>query len=181
MSLEMKNNRDIRMIALFTSLSLLFGIYAGQFSAGLVASRFSNYRYAEVVRGTVYIDTPSQIEICPPYPDDDRTLSSFIITDGKTNGYALGESEINEKGLEPYSYKCSYTLEFPIEVSPTGKYSLIFSSGTDIESSLSGEFEFNGILGDNAFIPEGSGIEPSAVLWFLTTVCPGTQLICADQ
>ena len=181
MSLGMNNNRDIRKIALFTSISLLLGIYTGQFSAGLVADRFSNYRYAETVTGTVYIDTPSPIEICPPYPDDNGTLSSFIITDGKTNGYALGESEIYEDGLEPYSYKCSYTLEFPIEVSPTGEYSLIFSSGTDIEASLSGELEFDGLLGDNAFIPEGSGIEPSAVLWYLTTVCPGTQLICNDQ
>jgi hypothetical protein len=170
----------VRLIALLTSVSLLLGLFIGQFSGKFLAGKFSSFQYVETISGTVYIDTPSQIEVCPPYPNDDPALSSFIITDDKTNGYALGEGEIYEYGLEPSSYKCSYSLNFPIEVSPTGKYSLIFSSGSDFESSLNGDLAFDGSVSDYYDSPQGAKIQPSNVLWFLTTVCSGSQLICLD-
>ena len=180
MSQVSRSNRSVRLIAILTSLSLLSGLFIGQFSGKFLAGKFSSFRYAETISGTVYIDTPSKSDVCPLYPNDDFELSMFIITDDKTNGYALGEGRIWENGLEPRSYKCSYSLDFPIEVSPTGKYSLIFSSGSDFESSLNGDLSFEGIVKDYYDSPQGAKIQPSDVLWFLTTVCSGSQLICLD-
>lgn len=129
--------------------------------------------------GYVNIETPGSTGPCPSYPEDDYRLSSLIITDGITNGYALGHKDVYETGLEPYSGNCSYYLEFPIKVSSTRDYFLHFSWNEDIELLTSGKLTFKGEIGLDALSPKEIGFTEAK--WFLTTRCPSSQLICPQN
>ena len=160
-------------------VSFVVGFAAGQMISPNFIKTSETIYYQKSVQGKVYIDSlPQSDGGCPPQPDGDGSLGSVIVTDGETHGYPLGHTAFYESDLQPDDGLCRYRGEFPISISPTGVYELVFTG--DYDSLLRDVPTFKGKAEPNVFLfGSDSSITPTWFRWLLTTVsCPKDQKVC---
>ena len=160
-------------------VGFVVGFAAGQMIGPNFVKPSATIYYQKSLQGKVYIDSlPQPDGSCSPYPDNDPALESVIVTDGKTLGYPLGLTDFFDSDLQPEDGLCSYGDEFPISISPTGVYELVFSENFNSYSEDVPIFE--GKPEPNIFLfGADSSIAPTWFRWLLTTVsCPNNKNIC---
>lgn len=162
---------------------LLFCLVIG-FAAGLIIGPnilepSTTVYYQKSLVGIVRVDSlPDPDGSCPYQPGDNTDLDSVIVTDGVILGYPLGHLSLSEFELQPEDGLCKYGQTFPISISPTGRYELMFSESYD--SRYDSIPTFAAEPGPNPYVfGSDESISPGWIRWFLTTIsCPDNRPIC---
>ena len=162
-------------------LSCFFiGFAAGQILGPNILKPSTPIYYQKSLVGKVFIDSlPDPDGSCPSSPGDNYYLDTAIVTDGEILGYPLGHLDFSfESDPQPFDGLCSYGVDFPISISPTERYELMFSESYDAGSAAIPIFVAE--PGPNPFLlGADKSVSPAWLRWLLTTIsCPDNQPIC---
>jgi len=159
-------------------LSCFFiGFAAGQIIGPNILKPSTPIYYQKSLVGKVFIDSlPDPDGSCPSYPGDNYYLDNAIVTDGEILGYPFAFSF--ESDPQPFEGLCDYRVDFPISISRTGRYELMFSESYDSRYAALPVFVAEPVPNPFLFGSDES-VSPAWLRWFLTTIsCPDNQPIC---